>query len=184
MRVYGDLLAERATFDVTLASDSGTDERVRVVAQVRDRRLSSHRDVEMPGIVGEASASRLGQAGRWRGLVDGTRVGALTVVARDTDVYSWQVSIEMPGDERPDSVIGGVGFRTCEWRDGVFYLNGEPRYLKGALLQPTYPRTLVIPPDRTALTCGLRTSTRPVAGRAESDPIPPSAAGAWDAGSV
>ena len=39
------------------------------------------------------------------------------------------------------------GFRTCELRDGIFYLNGEPRYLKGALLQPTYPRTLAMPPD-------------------------------------
>ena len=39
----------------------------------------------------------------------------------------------------------GSGSGPAEWRDGVFYLNGEPRYLKGALLQPTYPRSLVAP---------------------------------------
>jgi hypothetical protein len=55
---------------------------------------------------------------------------------------------EAPGGCPDADVAGGtLGFRTCELRDGRFHLNGEPRYLKGGLLQPTFPRTVLRPPD-------------------------------------
>jgi hypothetical protein len=62
------------------------------------------------------------------------------------NIYTWNVQVDVPGEPGNDAIVGQLGFRTCELRDGVFYLNGEPRFLKGALLQPTYPRTLVLPP--------------------------------------
>jgi hypothetical protein len=60
-------------------------------------------------------------------------------------LYEWDVGVRLAGGPWTDSAKGSLGFRTAEWRDGVFYLNGEPRYLKGALLQPTYARTLLAP---------------------------------------
>lgn len=39
------------------------------------------------------------------------------------------------------------GFRTFELRGGRFYLNGEEVIIKGGLLQPNYPLSLVVPQD-------------------------------------
>ncbi|HEX5410807.1 MAG TPA: glycoside hydrolase family 2 TIM barrel-domain containing protein [Terriglobia bacterium] len=39
------------------------------------------------------------------------------------------------------------GFRTFETRDGKFYLNGKPVYLRGALDQAFYPDTIYTPPS-------------------------------------
>ena len=39
------------------------------------------------------------------------------------------------------------GFRTIETRDGRFYLNGEPLYLRGALDQDYYPDTICTVPS-------------------------------------
>ena len=39
------------------------------------------------------------------------------------------------------------GFRTFETRDGKFYLNGKPIYLRGALDQDFYPDTIYTPPS-------------------------------------
>ena len=39
------------------------------------------------------------------------------------------------------------GFRTFETREGKFYLNGKPIYLRGALDQDFYPETIYTPPS-------------------------------------
>jgi hypothetical protein len=39
------------------------------------------------------------------------------------------------------------GFRTFQARDGKFYLNGKPIYLRGALDQDFYPETIYTPPS-------------------------------------
>jgi len=145
VRVHGDLARECATFQVTLAGDIPTAEHVRMVAQVRDRRANGDPDPRA-GIVGENSAPALvGTDGLVLALTVPVRTPRLWSPESPT-TYAWQLRIERPGDEQPDLVIGTLGFRTCELRDGVPYLNGEPRYLKGALLQPTYPRSLLMPP--------------------------------------
>ncbi len=41
----------------------------------------------------------------------------------------------------------GFGFRTFETRDGKFYFNGKPIYLRGALDQDFYPETAYTPPS-------------------------------------
>ncbi len=46
-----------------------------------------------------------------------------------------------------DSGDFSFGFRTFETRDGKFYLNGQPIYLRGALDQDFYPETIYIPPS-------------------------------------
>ncbi|MCC7367271.1 MAG: hypothetical protein IT306_02545 [Chloroflexi bacterium] len=61
------------------------------------------------------------------------------------NLYRWQLTVESgDGDAgQVDGASGQLGFRTVGWRDGVFHLNSAPLFLKGALLQPTYPRTLL-----------------------------------------
>ena len=46
-----------------------------------------------------------------------------------------------------DSVSETFGFRSFEARDGRFYLNGEPFYLRGALDQDYYPAGICTPPS-------------------------------------
>jgi hypothetical protein len=46
-----------------------------------------------------------------------------------------------------DSESWRFGFRTFETRDGKFYLNGRPIYLRGALDQDFYPETAYTPPS-------------------------------------
>jgi len=46
-----------------------------------------------------------------------------------------------------DSTSSTFGFRTFEARGGVFYLNGQPIYLRGALDQDFYPDTVYTPPS-------------------------------------
>jgi hypothetical protein len=49
------------------------------------------------------------------------------------------------GDDR---VTDRFGFRTFEARDGKFYLNGEPFYMRAALDQDFYPETIYTPPSK------------------------------------
>ncbi len=46
-----------------------------------------------------------------------------------------------------DSASSTFGFRTFEARGGIFYLNGQPIYLRGALDQDFYPDTVYTPPS-------------------------------------
>lgn len=47
-----------------------------------------------------------------------------------------------------DRFADRFGFRTFEARDGKFYLNGEPFYMRAALDQDFYPETIYTPPSK------------------------------------
>ena len=52
------------------------------------------------------------------------------------------------GGEAIDRRVTAFGMRDFAVRDGQFFLNDEPIYLRGVLLQPNYPVGLVAPPTR------------------------------------
>ena len=54
-------------------------------------------------------------------------------------------------DETVDRRVTTFGMRDFAVRDGQFFLNDEPIYLRGVLLQPNYPVGLVAPPTREML---------------------------------
>jgi len=145
VRVHGDLLGERATIRVTLASDLTFATQAEIVVQVRESfRILSGRLVERPTFAARATAS-VGPSGV---------TVSLTIPVPDPrpwspaspEMYFYRVTLNALGDVSLDVASRDFGFRACEWRDGVFHLNGEPRYLKGVLLQPSFPRTLMYPP--------------------------------------
>ncbi|WP_309082935.1 glycoside hydrolase family 2 TIM barrel-domain containing protein [Chelativorans sp.] len=55
-----------------------------------------------------------------------------------------------------DCIADHFGFRSFEARDGRFYLNGEPLYLRGALDQDYYPDGICTPPSVEFLEDQLR----------------------------
>jgi hypothetical protein len=50
------------------------------------------------------------------------------------------------GGEEVDSQVAPFGMREFTVRSGQFFLNGEPIFVRGVLLQPNYPITVVTPP--------------------------------------
>jgi len=60
----------------------------------------------------------------------------------DPALYTLRASLNS-GDSRDYP----FGFRTFETRNGKFYLNGNPIYLRGALDQDFYPETIYTPPS-------------------------------------
>ena len=60
----------------------------------------------------------------------------------DPTLYTLRASLSS-GDSRDYP----FGFRTFETRNGKFYLNGQPIYLRGALDQDFYPETIYTPPS-------------------------------------
>lgn len=64
----------------------------------------------------------------------------------------YRLEVELQGEAgRADGVEKRFGFRTIEARQGRFYLNGEPLYLRGALDQDYYPETIYTAPDERFL---------------------------------
>src|SRR5918993_5389688 len=62
------------------------------------------------------------------------------------NLYRARIAMRRQGDEK-DSWEERFGFRTIETRDGKFYLNGEPLYLRAALDQDYYPETICTVPS-------------------------------------
>ena len=60
----------------------------------------------------------------------------------DPSLYTLRVSLDSG-----DTGLFPFGFRTFETRQGKFYLNGAPIYLRGALDQDFYPETIYTPPS-------------------------------------
>nr|WP_210493377.1 sugar-binding domain-containing protein [Microvirga antarctica] len=72
------------------------------------------------------------------------------------DVLSWspdtphryEITLTLNcGGDILDTISDHFGFRTIETRNGHFYLNGEPLYLRGALDQDYYPDTICTVPS-------------------------------------
>ena len=63
------------------------------------------------------------------------------------NLYQLRVGISERGEE-VDSQAIRFGMREFTVQGGQFFLNGEPIFLRGLLLQPNYPVTLVTPPTR------------------------------------
>ncbi len=62
--------------------------------------------------------------------------------------HLYQLNVCVTRDGRVvDEARETFGFRTIEARDGKFFLNGEPLYLRGALDQDYYPDTICTPPS-------------------------------------
>jgi Glycosyl hydrolases family 2, sugar binding domain/Glycosyl hydrolases family 2/Glycosyl hydrolases family 2, TIM barrel domain len=66
-------------------------------------------------------------------------------------LYSLRIKLSS-GDEQTVR----FGFRTFEARGGKFYLNGQPIYLRGALDQAFYPKTVYTPPSLDELRQEMR----------------------------
>ncbi|UCC64406.1 MAG: beta galactosidase jelly roll domain-containing protein, partial [Anaerolineae bacterium] len=60
------------------------------------------------------------------------------------------------GGEPVDRQAVSFGVREFTVHDGQFFLNGEPIFLRGLLLQPHYPVTLVTPPSREMMVREIR----------------------------
>jgi beta-galactosidase len=61
-------------------------------------------------------------------------------------LYRLQVALAARGS-RPDGVAETFGMRDFTVNNGQFFLNDQPIYLRGILLQPNYPATLIVPPE-------------------------------------
>src|SRR5215218_9132924 len=62
--------------------------------------------------------------------------------------HLYRIRLELRrGGETKDAIEDTFGFRTIEARDGRFYLNGEPLYLRAALDQDYYPGTICTVPS-------------------------------------
>lgn len=68
-------------------------------------------------------------------------------------LYSLRVSLQ--GTEA-DSIEETFGFRTFTARDGQFFLNGRPLYLRGALDQDYYPQDICTPPSEDYIEAQFR----------------------------
>lgn len=64
----------------------------------------------------------------------------------EPNLYRARVSMRRRGEDK-DAVEERFGFRSFETRDGKFYLNGKPFYLRAALDQDYYPDTICTVPS-------------------------------------
>ena len=87
-----------------------------------------------------------------------TQIGVTSMPFEFTvsDVLSWspdepnlyRIRLELiRNDEVRDEISETFGFRTIETKNGKFYLNGEPLYLRAALDQDYYPDTICTVPS-------------------------------------
>jgi hypothetical protein len=61
--------------------------------------------------------------------------------------HLYQLALELTdGSEIVDRRVTRFGMRDFAVRDGQFFLNDEPIFLRGVLLQPNYPVSLITPP--------------------------------------
>jgi hypothetical protein len=83
-------------------------------------------------------------------------IGEVDVQLRVSEVLAWsprhphlyRLNIEIRhSDQVVDCLEDGFGFRTFEAREGRFFLNGEPLYLRSALDQDYYPDTICTTPS-------------------------------------
>ena len=130
VQTRADLATRRATFTVTVASNLPEPASVDIAA-----------GVEMDGCIVTIAVPPTGATATLCVDVPSSRPWS----PESPWLHPWTAGLRLTGDRWTDVADGHLGFRTVEWRDGAFYLNGERRFLKGALLQPTVPRTIIGP---------------------------------------
>ncbi len=91
--------------------------------------------------------------------------GSVTVSIDDPDYWTpetpalYDVVVDLVRDGRVvDRYEDYFGMRSVDSRDGQLYLNGEPRYVRGALDQGYYPETLYRPFDEDLFEHEIRTA--------------------------
>lgn len=101
-------------------------------------------EVTITGPDGSVAATASGSAGSAIEL----RVASVEAWSPETpNLYSAQVDLKSADGALLDSTSHTFGFRTIETRDGKFFLNGQPLYLRGALDQDYYPEGICTPPS-------------------------------------
>lgn len=122
--------------------------RVDVLAQAPDGTQVSVRVLDPDGELVTIAESTL-EAGA--GFVD---------ILYESDIALW--SPDSPALYRAETTVGHdtvvthFGMRSIEVKDGLFYLNGEPLYLRGALDQAFYPETVYRVPSEAAIEHEIR----------------------------
>jgi hypothetical protein len=71
-------------------------------------------------------------------------------------LYQVILSIENEFDHEKDVVTEKFGMRDFTVRDGEFFLNEEPIFIKGILNQPNYPKTMIVPPTHAMIEKEIR----------------------------
>jgi hypothetical protein len=127
-RILTDLASGRVTLETTL---SAADKDVFIQAMILDADGDMLCEIESPasGATQQLSMRVHGPA-PWSPARPNLYMLAVTVRRHDHPIDGWREQF---------------GFRTIEAREGRFYLNGEPLYLRGALDQDYYPDTLILP---------------------------------------
>jgi Glycosyl hydrolases family 2, sugar binding domain/Glycosyl hydrolases family 2, TIM barrel domain/Glycosyl hydrolases family 2 len=97
-----------------------------------EKRILEFTVTAMPGVTSVPFEFQVGDARSW--------------APEAPNLYRLRVAMRRQGEER-DAVEERFGFRTIETRDGKFYLNGEPLYLRAALDQDYYPGTICTVPS-------------------------------------
>lgn len=100
--------------------------------------------VTITGPTGEVVATGAGTAGAALAL---TVANVQPWSPEAPNLYSAQVDLKAADGALLDSTRHTFGFRTIETRDGKFFLNGQPLYLRGALDQDYYPEGICTPPS-------------------------------------
>jgi beta-galactosidase len=75
---------------------------------------------------------------------------------QDPALYHLTTEVIDPLSQQLDVHETCFGMREFTTRDGQFYLNGDLIYLRGILLQPDYPISVVMPPDKTMIEREMR----------------------------
>ena len=75
---------------------------------------------------------------------------------QDPSLYRLKTEVFDPISKMLDVQETSFGMREFTMRDGQFFLNGELIYIRGVLLQPDYPISLVTPPDNEMLEREIR----------------------------
>jgi hypothetical protein len=127
-RIFADLASGRVTLETTLSAADGD---VFIQAMILDPDGDTLCEIESPASGATHQLSmRVHGPSPWSPAKPSLYMLAVTVRRYDQPIDSWREQF---------------GFRTIETREGRFYLNGEPLYLRGALDQDYYPETLILP---------------------------------------
>jgi beta-galactosidase len=137
LAIEPDLCGQRVLFEVEISNAAG-------------RCCPAELRMQITGPQGDTVAELVSPVAALPGLTHHTfRIAIARPVQWTPDnpaLYHAQVTLR-PDVGEGDSVRAAFGMRDFTVKDGQFFLNGQPIYLRGILLQPNFPVTLICPPD-------------------------------------